>query len=52
MSNSDTEETSRFKIKHIEPVRNVEGNTKFGDNSQNASNSQDDDNQALFTAGV
>ena len=52
MSDSDTGKTSRFKIKHIEPVTNVEGTNNSGDNSQNVSNSQDDDNQTLFTAAV
>ena len=52
MSDSDTEETSHFKIKHIEPVTNVEGTTNSGDNSQNVSNNQVDDNQTLFTAAV
>ena len=52
MSDSDTEETSRFKIKHIEPVSNVEGTTNSGDNSQNVSNSQNDDNQTLLTAAA
>ena len=52
MSDSDTGEASCFKIKHIEPVTNVEGTTNSGDNSQNLSNSQDDDNQTLFTAAV
>ena len=52
MSNSDTEEISRFKIKHIEPVTNVEGTTNSCDNSHNASNSQNDDNQILFTAAA
>ena len=35
MSDSDTGETSHFKIKHIEPVTNVEDTTNSGDNSQN-----------------
>ena len=35
MSESDTGETSCFKIKHIEPVTNVEDTTNSGDNSQN-----------------
>ena len=52
MSDSDTGETSHFKIKYIEPVTNVEGTTNSGDNSQNVSNNQDDDNQTLFTAAV
>ena len=52
MSNSDTEEISRFKIKHTEPVTNVEGTTNSRDNSHNASNSQNDDNQILFTAAA
>ena len=38
MSDSDTGETSRFKIKHIEPVTNVEDTANSGDNNQNASN--------------
>ena len=46
MSNSDTEEISRFKIKHIEPVTNVEGTTNGPDNSHNASNNQNDDNRS------
>ena len=46
MSYSDTGETSHFKTKHIEPVINVEGTTSSGDNSQN------DDNQTLFTAAA
>ena len=46
MSDSDTGETSCFKIKNIEPVINVEGTTNTGDNSQN------DDNQTLFTAAT
>ena len=49
-SHSDTGETSRFKIKHTEPVTNVEDTANIGDNSQNTSNSQNDDNQTLFTA--
>ena len=44
MFDSVTGETSRFKIKHIEPVKNVKDTTNSGDNSQN------DDNQTLFTA--
>ena len=52
MSDSDTGETSPFKIKHTEPVRNVEDTTNSGDNSQNASNSLNDDNQTLFTAAA
>ena len=40
MSDGDTGETSRFKIKCIEPVTNVEGTTNSGDNSHN------DDNQS------
>ena len=52
MSDSDTGETSRFKIKHIDPVTNVQDTTKSGDNSQNASNSQNDYNQTLFTAAA
>ena len=46
MSDSDTGQTSRFKIKHIEPVTNVEGTTNSGNNSQN------DDNQTLFATAV
>ena len=46
MFDSVTGETSRFKIKHIEPVKNVEDTTNSGDNSQN------DDNQTLFTAAA
>ena len=49
-SHSDTGETSRFKIKHTEPVANIEDTANIGDNSQNTSNSQNDDNQTLFTA--
>ena len=52
MSVSDTGETSRFKIKHIEPVTNAGGTTHSGDNSQNASNSYNDDNQTLFIAAA
>ena len=52
MSDSDTGGTSRFKIKHIEPVTNAEDTVNSGDNSQNASNSPDDDNQTLFTAAA
>ena len=52
MSDSNNGETSRFKIKHIEPVTDVEDTTNSGDNSQNASNSQNDDNQTLFTAAA
>ena len=39
MSDSDAGEASCFKIKHIEPVTNVEGTTNSSDNSQNVSNS-------------
>ena len=52
MSDSNNGETSRFKIKHIEPVTDVEDTTNSSDNSQNASNSQNDDNQTLFTAAA
>ena len=52
MSDSDTGETSRLKIKHTEPVANVEDTTNSGDNSQNASNSQDAYNQILFTVAT
>ena len=52
MSDSDTGEISRFKIKHIEPVTKVEGTTNSNDNSQNVSNSQNDDNQTLLTAAA
>ena len=52
MSDSETGETSRFKIKYTEPVKNVEGTTNSGDNSQNVSNSQNDNNLTLFTAAV
>ena len=38
MSDSDTGETSCFKIKHIEANTKVEDITKSDDNSQNASN--------------
>ena len=44
MSDSDTGETSRFKIKRTEPVTNVEGTTNSGDNSHN------DYNQTPLTA--
>ena len=43
MSESDTGETSRVKIKHIELITNIEGTTNSGDNSQDASNSHSDD---------
>ena len=46
MSDSDTGETSRFKIKRTEPVRNVEGTTNSGNNSHN------DDNQIPLTAAA
>ena len=52
MSGSDTGERSRFKIKHSEPVTNIEGTTNIVDNSQNVSSSQNDDNQTLFTAAA
>ena len=53
MSDSDTGETSCFKIKDTEPVTNVEGTTKSGDNSQSASeNNQNDDNQTPFNAAA
>ena len=52
MSDSDTGETSRFKLKHTEPVANAEDTANSGDNSQNASNSQNNDNQTLFTAAA
>ena len=52
MSDSDTGEASRFKIKPTESVANVEGTTNNGDNSQNPSSSQNDDNQILFTASL
>ena len=52
MSDGDTGETSRFKIKHTEPVINVEGTTNSGDNSQNVNNSQNGDNQTLLTAAA
>ena len=52
MSDSDTGETSRFEIKHIEPVTNAEDTANSGDNNQNASNSQNHDNQTLFTAAA
>ena len=52
MSDSDTGETSRFKMKHIEPVTNAEDTATRGNNSQNASNSQIDNNQTLFTASA
>ena len=52
MSDSETGETSRFKIKHTEPVKNVEGPTNSGDNSQNVSNSQNDDIQTLLVAAT
>ena len=46
MSDSNTGETSRFKVRHIE------GATNSGANSQDASNSHNDDNQTSFTAAV
>ena len=52
MSDSDTGETSRFKMKHIEPVTNAEDTATRGNNSQNASNSQIDNNQTLFTTSA
>ena len=52
MSDSDTGETSRFKMKHIEPVTNAEDIATIGNNSQNSSNSQIDYNQTLFTASA
>ena len=52
MSDSVIGEISRFKIKHIEPVTNVEGTTNSGDNSQNVSNNYNDDSQTLFTAAA
>ena len=52
MSDSETGETSRFKIKYTEPVKNVEGTTNSGDNSQNVSNSQNDDIQTLLLAAT
>ena len=52
MSDSDTGETSRFKMKHIEPVTNAEDTATRDDNSQNASNSHTDNNQTLFTASA
>ena len=33
MSDSDTGETSHFKVKHVKPVTNVEDTTNSGDNS-------------------
>ena len=50
MSDSDTGETSHFKIKHIEPVTNAEDTANSSKNFQNASNGQNDDNQTLLTA--
>ena len=50
MSDCYTGEISLFKMKHIQPVTNVEDTTNSGDNSQNVSNSQNDHNQTLFTA--
>ena len=50
MSYSYTGETSRFKIKHIKPVTNVEGTINSGNNSQKVSNSKNNDNQILLTA--
>ena len=44
MSDSDTGETSRFKMKHIESVTNAEDTAIRGNISQNASNSQIDNN--------
>ena len=52
MSDSVIGEISRFKIKHIELVTNVEGTTNSGDNSQNVSNNYNDDSQTLFTAAA
>ena len=52
MSESDTGETSRLKIKHIELITNIEGTTNSGDNSQDASNSHSDDNQTLLNAAA
>ena len=53
MSDSDTGETSCFKIKDIEPVANVEGTTNSSNNSQSASkNNHDDDNQTTFNVGA
>ena len=37
MSDSDTGETAHFKIKHIEPITNVDSTTNSGDKSQDAS---------------
>ena len=51
-SDSDSGETSRLKIKYIEPVTYIEGTNNSGNNSQNVSNSQDDDSQTLFTAAA
>ena len=45
MSDSDTGETSHFKIKQTESVTNVEGTTNSSNNSQNVS-------QTLFTAAA
>ena len=52
MYDSDTGETSRFKMKHMEPVTNAEHTATRGNISQNASNSQIDNNQILFKASA
>ena len=52
MSDSDTGETSHFKIKHIEPATNAEDTANTSKNCHNASNSQNDDNQTLLTAAA
>ena len=52
MFDSDTGETRRFKTKHIEPIKSVEGTTNSGDSSQDGSNSGSDSNQTPFTAAT
>ena len=49
LSDSNTEETSRSKIKHIKPIANVGGTTNSGNNSHDASYSHKDYNQTVFT---
>ena len=44
LSDSNTEETSRSKIKHIEPIANVDGTTNSSNNSHDASYSHKDYN--------
>ena len=52
LSESNTEETSRSKIKHIEPIANVDGTTNRGNNSQDASYNHNDYNQTVFTSAA